>query len=167
MLFRQFDYSFKHLLHFSFLNYRLGATPIMELMIASGKTITKLQLEHGLAVDRVYVGSFMTSLDMAGRSLFMCYYYDGLVLIVVFLSGFSITIMKADQSILQRLDAATRAPAWPVGVDGACAFKLFPPPCYSFSMVITKRDKSYFTDVGTNLQSEDAHAFDNMLIFYY
>ncbi|KAK3406112.1 hypothetical protein EUGRSUZ_K02291 [Eucalyptus grandis] len=106
----------------------LGATPIMELMIASGKTVTKLQLEHGLAVDRVYVGSFMTSLDMAGRSLFMCYYFDGLVLIVMFLSGFSITIMKADESILQRLDAATKAPAWPVGVNGNRPTPKFPVP---------------------------------------
>ncbi|XP_009360031.2 putative 3,4-dihydroxy-2-butanone kinase isoform X1 [Pyrus x bretschneideri] len=75
----------------------LGATPGMELMIASGKAVPKLQLEHGLAVDRVYTGSFMTSLDMA---------------------GFSISIMKADQTILQRLDAVTKAPYWPVGVDG-------------------------------------------------
>lgn len=75
----------------------LGATPIMELMIASGKAVPKLQLEHGLAVDRVYTGSFMTSLDMA---------------------GLSISIMKADETILQRLDAATKAPYWPVGVDG-------------------------------------------------
>ncbi|KAE8125893.1 hypothetical protein FH972_020658 [Carpinus fangiana] len=75
----------------------LGATPVMELMIASGKAVPKLQLEHGLAVDRVYTGSFMTSLDMA---------------------GFSISIMKADETILQRLDAATKAPSWPVGVDG-------------------------------------------------
>ncbi|KAF8031502.1 hypothetical protein BT93_D0654 [Corymbia citriodora subsp. variegata] len=85
----------------------LGATPIMELMIASGKTVTKLQLEHGLAVDRVYVGSFMTSLDMA---------------------GFSITIMKADELILQRLDAATKAPAWPVGVNGNRPTPKFPVP---------------------------------------
>ncbi|KAM5570320.1 putative 3,4-dihydroxy-2-butanone kinase [Rosa sericea] len=75
----------------------LGATPAMELMITSGKAVPKLQLEHGLAVDRVYTGSFMTSLDMA---------------------GFSISIMKADQAILQRLDAPTKAPYWPVGVDG-------------------------------------------------
>eukprot|EP00262_Sarcandra_glabra_P002645 TRINITY_DN13052_c0_g1_i1.p1 TRINITY_DN13052_c0_g1~~TRINITY_DN13052_c0_g1_i1.p1 ORF type:complete len:594 (+),score=136.79 TRINITY_DN13052_c0_g1_i1:155-1936(+) len=75
----------------------LGATPIMELMITAGKAVPKLQLEHGLAVDRVYTGSFMTSLDMA---------------------GFSISIMKADQAILQRLDASTKAPYWPVGVDG-------------------------------------------------
>ncbi|XP_058108430.1 putative 3,4-dihydroxy-2-butanone kinase isoform X2 [Magnolia sinica] len=75
----------------------LGATPIMELMIAAGKAVPQLQLEHGLAVDRVYTGSFMTSLDMA---------------------GFSISVMRADQGILQRLDAPTKAPYWPVGVDG-------------------------------------------------
>ncbi|CAN0902186.1 Putative 3,4-dihydroxy-2-butanone kinase [Linum grandiflorum] len=75
----------------------LGATPPMELMIAAGKAVPQLQLEHGLAVERVYTGSFMTSLDMA---------------------GISITIMKADQAILERLDAATKAPYWPVGVDG-------------------------------------------------
>ncbi|XP_057514248.1 putative 3,4-dihydroxy-2-butanone kinase isoform X1 [Actinidia eriantha] len=75
----------------------LGATPGMELMIAAGKAVPRLQLEHGLAVDRVYTGSFMTSLDM---------------------TGFSISVMKADQRILQRLDAATKAPYWPVGVGG-------------------------------------------------
>ncbi|KAG6529998.1 hypothetical protein ZIOFF_012215 [Zingiber officinale] len=46
---------------------RLGATPVMELMIAAGKAVPQLQLEHGLAIDRVYTGSFMTSLDMAGQ----------------------------------------------------------------------------------------------------
>ncbi|CAF2218671.1 BnaA08g03250D [Brassica napus] len=75
----------------------LGGTPLMELMIAAGKAVPKLQLEFGLAVDRVYTGSFMSSLDMA---------------------GFSISIMKADQSILERLDAPTKAPSWPVGADG-------------------------------------------------
>ncbi|CAN7029577.1 hypothetical protein IGI04_029685 [Brassica rapa subsp. trilocularis] len=75
----------------------LGGTPLMELMIAAGKAVPKLQLEFGLAVDRVYTGSFMSSLDMA---------------------GFSISIMKADQSILERLDAPTKGPSWPVGTDG-------------------------------------------------
>ncbi|KAF3492812.1 hypothetical protein DY000_02052225 [Brassica cretica] len=75
----------------------LGGTPLMELMIAAGKAVPKLQLEFGLAVDRVYTGSFMSSLDMA---------------------GFSISIMKADQSILERLDAPAKAPSWPVGTDG-------------------------------------------------
>lgn len=49
-----------------FFKCRLGSTPLMELMIAAGKAVPKLQLEHGLAVDRVYTGSFMTSLNMEG-----------------------------------------------------------------------------------------------------
>ncbi|XP_012852771.1 PREDICTED: putative 3,4-dihydroxy-2-butanone kinase [Erythranthe guttata] len=79
----------------------LGATPLMELMIAAGKAVPRLQLEHGLAVERVYTGSFMTSLDMAG-----------------ILCTISITVMKADQTILSRLDAPTKAPNWPVAADG-------------------------------------------------
>ncbi|KAJ4755687.1 Dihydroxyacetone kinase [Rhynchospora pubera] len=75
----------------------LGATPMMELMIATRKAVPELQLEHGVAVDRVYTGSFMTSLDMA---------------------GFSITLMKSDPLILDRLDAPTKAPYWPVAVEG-------------------------------------------------
>lgn len=42
---------------------------MMELMIAARKAVPELQLEHGVAVDRVYTGSFMTSLDMAGTFL--------------------------------------------------------------------------------------------------
>lgn len=41
-----------------------------------------------------------------------------------FSSGFSISIMKTDQAILRLLDAPTRAPAWPVGVDGLYYFLL-------------------------------------------
>nr|KAJ0190660.1 hypothetical protein LSAT_V11C800405050 [Lactuca sativa] len=41
-----------------------GWTPVMELMIATGKALPILQLEHGVVVVRVYTGSFMTSLDM-------------------------------------------------------------------------------------------------------
>ncbi|PNY12432.1 3,4-dihydroxy-2-butanone kinase [Trifolium pratense] len=80
-----------------FFKCRLGGTPLMELMIAAGKAVPQLMVEHGLAVDRVYTGSFMTSLDM---------------------EGLSISIMRADPSILQRLDAETKAPYWPVGVSG-------------------------------------------------
>ncbi|XP_066316826.1 putative 3,4-dihydroxy-2-butanone kinase [Miscanthus floridulus] len=75
----------------------LGATPIMELMITVRKAVPELQLVYGIAVDRVYTGTLMTSLDMA---------------------GLSITIMKSDDSILKRLDAPTKALAWPVGSEG-------------------------------------------------
>ncbi|XP_075490499.1 putative 3,4-dihydroxy-2-butanone kinase [Primulina tabacum] len=96
----------------------LGATPLMELMIAAGKAVPVLQLEHGLAVDRVYTGSFMTSLDMA---------------------GFSITVMKAGQKILNRLDAPTKAPNWPVGADGRPPVKIPVPLPQSR---LTKNDES-------------------------
>ncbi|CAN6898166.1 unnamed protein product [Brassica oleracea] len=89
----------------------LGGAPLMELMIAAGKAVPKLQLEFGLAVDRVYTGSFMSSLDMA---------------------GFSISIMKADQSILERLDAPTKAPSWPVGTDGNLPPSKIPVPLPPF-----------------------------------
>eukprot|EP01018_Ginkgo_biloba_P034898 Gb_10505 [translate_table: standard] len=83
--------------HVALLVNGLGATPLMELMIAAGKAVAQLQLDHGLAVERVYTGPFMTSLDMA---------------------GFSLSVMKVDQSILQCLDAPTKAPYWLIGVDG-------------------------------------------------
>ncbi|CAD6214289.1 unnamed protein product [Miscanthus lutarioriparius] len=75
----------------------LGATPIMELMIATRKTVLELQLVYDIATDRVYTGSFMTSLDM---------------------QGFSISLMKSDTAILKCLDASTKAPCWPAGTDG-------------------------------------------------
>ncbi|KAJ3672876.1 hypothetical protein LUZ60_006250 [Juncus effusus] len=75
----------------------LGGTPMMELMIIARKAVSELQVEHGISVDRVYTGSFMTSLDMA---------------------GFSITLMKSEPEILKRLDAPTKAPCWPVGSVG-------------------------------------------------
>ncbi|KAG2535674.1 hypothetical protein PVAP13_9NG128600 [Panicum virgatum] len=85
----------------------LGATPIMELMIAARKAVPELQLEYGIAVDRVYTGTLMTSLEMA---------------------GLSITIMKSDENILKRLDAPTKAPAWPVGSEGNRPPAKFPVP---------------------------------------
>jgi len=42
---------------------------LMELMIAAGKAVPQLMVDYGLAVDRVYTGSFMTSLDMEGLLL--------------------------------------------------------------------------------------------------
>nr|CAB3498415.1 unnamed protein product [Digitaria exilis] len=75
----------------------LGATPIMELMIATRKAVRELQLEYGITTERVYTGSFMTSLDM---------------------QGFSLSIMKSDTTIIQCLDASTKAPCWPAETDG-------------------------------------------------
>ncbi|CAH1435646.1 unnamed protein product [Lactuca virosa] len=73
---------------FGVLMLEVGGTPVMEQMIVAGKVVPILQLEHGVVVVRVYIGSFMTFLDMA------------------------------EQAILQRLDVATKALHWPIGVDG-------------------------------------------------
>lgn len=35
-----------------------------------------------------------------------------------FFSGFSITVMDTNERILNRLDAPTKAPHWPVTVEG-------------------------------------------------
>ncbi|KAL3655279.1 hypothetical protein CASFOL_001065 [Castilleja foliolosa] len=75
----------------------LGGTTLKELMIAARYAVSRLQLDHGVAVERVYTGSFMTSLDM---------------------TGFSISLMKTDKKILNFLDAPTNAPYWPVGAEG-------------------------------------------------
>ena len=69
----------------------------MEVMIASGKAVAQLQLEHGLAVERVVAGALMTSADMAGISL---------------------SLLKVHDGMLSRLDAPTAAPAWPRGCSG-------------------------------------------------
>ncbi|CAI9293777.1 unnamed protein product [Lactuca saligna] len=42
---------------------------VIELMIAAGKVVPILQLEHGVAVVTVHAGSFMTSLDIGGFSI--------------------------------------------------------------------------------------------------
>lgn len=96
----------------------------MELMIIAGKAVPVLQLEHGLAVDRVYTGSFMTSLDMAGIWGSWSPFLQPTTSISLpqLYAGFSISVMKADQAILDRLDAPTKAPNWPVGAEGSFLF---------------------------------------------
>ncbi|KAJ1697268.1 hypothetical protein LUZ63_005780 [Rhynchospora breviuscula] len=115
----------------------LGATPMMELMIATRKAVPELQLEHGVAVDRVYTGSFMTSLDMA---------------------GFSITLMKSDPLILDRLDAPTKAPYWPVAVEGNRPPAKFPvpvpvPPSYSSTTDEMLSQPQELTKLGYTLEA--------------
>ena len=70
----------------------LGSTPLMELHVAARAARERL-LAHDLNPVRVYVGSFMTALDM---------------------TGFSVTLCQADSARLARIDAPTGAPAWPV-----------------------------------------------------
>jgi dihydroxyacetone kinase len=69
----------------------LGGTPAMELAIVARRAVEAIEA-RGIAVERVYMGNFLTALEMAGLSL---------------------TILPVDPARLLRLDAATLAPAWP------------------------------------------------------
>ena len=70
----------------------LGGTPAMELNIVAGRAVTVLA-ERGVALERVWVGTFLTALEMAGCSL---------------------SLLRVDDRSLARLDAPTLAPAWPI-----------------------------------------------------
>jgi dihydroxyacetone kinase len=69
----------------------LGATTNMELAIFARKTLASLR-DRGAIVERVYPGTFVTSLEAAGISL---------------------SLIRVDDALLQYLDAPTDAPAWP------------------------------------------------------
>jgi dihydroxyacetone kinase len=69
----------------------LGATPLMELAIVARRAVAILQ-ERRLVLERVYLGTFLSALEMAGVSL---------------------SVLPVDAERLARLDAPTDAPAWP------------------------------------------------------
>jgi dihydroxyacetone kinase len=69
----------------------LGATPEMELAIVARHAASVLQ-GKGFTVERIYAGTFLSSLDMA---------------------GISISVLGVDDERLRWLDAPTTAPAWP------------------------------------------------------
>jgi triose/dihydroxyacetone kinase / FAD-AMP lyase (cyclizing) len=69
----------------------LGATTQMELAIVARHAMSFLE-SKGFSVERMYAGTFLSSLDMA---------------------GISITILGVNDEWLRWLDAVTTAPAWP------------------------------------------------------
>lgn len=69
----------------------LGATTQLELMIVANSALERLRKEK-LQVERVWVGDFMTSLEMPGCS---------------------ISLMPLNHEISNLLDYPTQAPAWP------------------------------------------------------
>lgn len=69
----------------------LGATTEMELAVVASP-IVSLLTNKGYTVERIYAGTFLSSLDMA---------------------GISISILGLNDEWLRWLDAATSAPAWP------------------------------------------------------
>jgi triose/dihydroxyacetone kinase / FAD-AMP lyase (cyclizing) len=69
----------------------LGATTEMELAIVARHAASFL-LGKGLTLERIYAGTFLSSLDMA---------------------GISISVLGLNEDRLRWLDASTTAPAWP------------------------------------------------------
>lgn len=69
----------------------LGATTEMELAIVARHAVPFLE-SKGLVVERIYAGTFLSSLDMA---------------------GISISVLGLNDEWLRWLDASTAAPAWP------------------------------------------------------
>jgi triose/dihydroxyacetone kinase / FAD-AMP lyase (cyclizing) len=69
----------------------LGATTTMELAIVARHAVRFLE-SKGFTVERIFAGTFLSSLDMA---------------------GISISILGLNDDRLRWLDAATTAPAWP------------------------------------------------------
>jgi triose/dihydroxyacetone kinase / FAD-AMP lyase (cyclizing) len=69
----------------------LGATTTMELAIVGRHAVSFLE-SKGFTVERIFAGTFLSSLDMA---------------------GISITILSLNDERLRWLDAPTTAPAWP------------------------------------------------------
>jgi triose/dihydroxyacetone kinase / FAD-AMP lyase (cyclizing) len=68
----------------------LGATPLMELTIIVRAALGELR-KRKIGVERVWCGTFLSAIDMAGCS---------------------ISILPVDAALLARLDAPTSAPAW-------------------------------------------------------
>jgi triose/dihydroxyacetone kinase / FAD-AMP lyase (cyclizing) len=69
----------------------LGATTAMELAIVARHAVSFLA-SRGITVQRIYSGTFLSSLDMA---------------------GISISVLGLNEDRLRWLDAVTTAPAWP------------------------------------------------------
>lgn len=83
-----------------------GGTPLMELYLACYSAMRVLEAK-GIKTYRIFVGNFMTSLDMAGAS---------------------ISVMKLDEELKTLLDAESTAPAFKVsGSTGEVAFQSLQP----------------------------------------
>jgi dihydroxyacetone kinase-like protein len=72
----------------------LGGTPLIELYVMYNE-VNQILAKHGVSVARSLVGSYITSLDMAGSS---------------------VTLLKADDDLLSLWDAPVRTPALRWGI---------------------------------------------------
>jgi dihydroxyacetone kinase-like protein len=72
----------------------LGGTPLLELYVMYNE-VNKILTGHGIAIARSLVGSYITSLDMAGSS---------------------VTLLKVDDELLSLWDAPVKTPALRWGI---------------------------------------------------
>ena len=72
----------------------LGGTPLIELYVMYNE-VNKILVEHGVQVARSLVGSYITSLEMAGTS---------------------VTLLKVDEELLSLWDAPVKTPALRWGI---------------------------------------------------
>jgi dihydroxyacetone kinase len=69
----------------------LGSTTNIELYIVANAAISELE-KRGFVIERIYIGPFMTALEMP---------------------GFSLSVLKVDDNLIKYLDMPTISPAWP------------------------------------------------------
>src|SRR5262249_58628316 len=84
----------------------LGGTPTMELAVVARRAVAVLE-GRSLAVERVYLGTFLPALEMAGVSL---------------------SVLPVDAARLARPDAPTHAPARPNAAARPRTRPAAPPP---------------------------------------
>jgi dihydroxyacetone kinase len=77
--------------HLALLVNNLGGTAQMEMSIVARDALAVLKA-RGIVVDRGFVGTFLTAIEM---------------------SGISLSLLRTDAALLAALDAPTTAPAWP------------------------------------------------------
>lgn len=88
----------------------LGSTPSMEMAIVAGEAARAAEA-LGVRIERMWTGTFLTALDMA---------------------GFSLSALAVDDELIDLLDAPTSASAWPV----SCAPLASAPPL----VLVTRQD---------------------------
>jgi triose/dihydroxyacetone kinase / FAD-AMP lyase (cyclizing) len=102
----------------------LGATTGMELAIVGRHAVSFLE-SKGFMVERIYAGTFLSSLDMA---------------------GISISLLGLNDDRLRWIDAATTAPAWP-NVPKRL-------PGKPAAQIVTEVNSSAISTVGSGAQTE-------------
>jgi dihydroxyacetone kinase len=119
----------------------LGATTEMELAIVARHAVAFLD-KNGFTVERLYAGTFLSSLDMA---------------------GISISVLGMNDEWLRWLDASTTAPAWPnAAKQRPRSASLESVPRAGVKMSFTMRENA-FSDLGNSVERAIKAACDALV----